>query len=80
MRGGVVDFYPAGAKQPVRLEFVGDTIESIRTYDPATQRSILPIDQAAIVPLQDLLSDGDGDRPLGDGLRLLLGARQAAAC
>ncbi|MDQ3486344.1 MAG: transcription-repair coupling factor [Acidobacteriota bacterium] len=59
VRGGVVDFYPAGAKGPVRLEFVGDTIESIRTYDPATQRSILPIDQAAIVPLQDLLSDGD---------------------
>nr|MDQ3421420.1 hypothetical protein [Acidobacteriota bacterium] len=42
VRGGVVDFYPAGAKGPVRLEFVGDTIESIRTYDPATQRSILP--------------------------------------
>nr|MBA2305636.1 DEAD/DEAH box helicase [Acidobacteriota bacterium] len=59
VRGGVVDFYPAGAKGPVRLEFVGDTIESIRTYDPATQRSILPLDQAAIVPLQDLLSEGD---------------------
>jgi transcription-repair coupling factor (superfamily II helicase) len=63
VRGGVVDFYPAGAKGPVRLEFVGDTIESIRTYDPATQRSILPLDQAAIVPLQDLLSEGeDTDR------------------
>jgi transcription-repair coupling factor (superfamily II helicase) len=59
VRGGVVDFYPAGAPQPVRLEFVGDNIESIRTYDPATQRSTHPIDQAAIVPLQDLLSDGD---------------------
>jgi transcription-repair coupling factor (superfamily II helicase) len=30
VRGGVVDFYPAGAREPVRLEFVGDTIESIR--------------------------------------------------
>ncbi len=60
VRGGVVDFYPAGAKVPVRLEFVGDTIESIRSYDPATQRSIQPLDQAAIVPLQDLLSEGDG--------------------
>ena len=59
VRGGVVDFYPAGARQPVRLEFVGDTIESIRTYDPATQRSVHAIDQAAIVPLQDLLADGD---------------------
>ncbi|HVL68499.1 MAG TPA: transcription-repair coupling factor [Vicinamibacterales bacterium] len=59
VRGGVVDFFPAGAKHPVRLEFVGDTIESIRTYDPSTQRSIGEVDQAAIVPLQDLLAEGD---------------------
>ena len=60
VRGGVVDFFPAGATLPVRLEFVGDNIESLRTYDPATQRSIHPLDQAAIVPLQDLLDEGDG--------------------
>jgi transcription-repair coupling factor (superfamily II helicase) len=56
VRGGVVDFYAAGARQPIRLEFVGDTIESLRTYDPGTQRSIEPIDQAQIVPLQELLA------------------------
>jgi transcription-repair coupling factor (superfamily II helicase) len=55
VRGGVVDFYPAGARQPIRLEFVGDTIESLRTYDPGTQRSIEAIDQAHIIPLQELL-------------------------
>ena len=59
VRGGVVDFYPAGAREPVRLEFVGDTIESIRSYDPATQRSTAALDQAAIVPLQELLADSD---------------------
>jgi transcription-repair coupling factor (superfamily II helicase) len=53
VRGGVVDFYPAGALQPIRLEFMGDTIESIRTYDPATQRSTGEVDQAAIVPLTE---------------------------
>jgi transcription-repair coupling factor (superfamily II helicase) len=52
-RGGVVDFYPAGARFPVRVEFIGDNIESLRTYDPDTQRSIEPIDQAAIVPLTE---------------------------
>ena len=57
VRGGVVDFYAAGARQPIRLEFVGDTIESLRTYDPGTQRSIEPIDQAHIVPLQELLTE-----------------------
>jgi transcription-repair coupling factor (superfamily II helicase) len=56
VRGGVVDFYPAGASHPIRAEFVGDTIESLRTYDPATQRSIEAIDQAQIVPLQELVS------------------------
>ena len=57
VRGGVVDFYPAGAAEPIRLEFVGDTIESIRAYDPATQRSTVELDQAAIAPLQELTGD-----------------------
>ena len=59
VRGGVVDFFPAGAREPVRLEFVGDTIESIRSYDPATQRSTGALDQAAIAPLQELVADSE---------------------
>ena len=59
VRGGVVDFFPAGGDEPIRLEFIGDTIESIRAYDPASQRSTQPLDQAAIVPLQELLSETD---------------------
>jgi transcription-repair coupling factor (superfamily II helicase) len=61
LRGGVVDFYPAGAAQPIRLEFLGDTIESIRAYDPATQRSTGALDQASIVPLQEHAGEGDSD-------------------
>jgi transcription-repair coupling factor (superfamily II helicase) len=64
VRGGVVDFYPAGARQPLRLEFMGDTIESIRAYDPSTQRSTAELDQAAIAPLQELITSRDEeDRP-----------------
>ena len=59
MRGGIVDIFPAGETHPVRLEFIGDTIETMRTYDPSTQRSIAPIDQIHIVPLRDIL---DGNR------------------
>ncbi len=63
VRGGVVDFYPAGAAEPIRLEFVGDTIESIRAYDPATQRSSVALDQASIAPLQELTgAEDDPDR------------------
>ena len=61
VRGGVVDFFPAGARQPLRLEFMGDTVESIRTYDPATQRSTAALDQAAIAPLQELITTEDED-------------------
>src|SRR5205807_7810786 len=57
LRGGILDIFPAGDALPVRLEFVGDTIESLRTYDPATQRSIAPIDQIAVVPTTDTLAD-----------------------
>jgi len=60
IRGGILDVYPAGEPQPVRLEFIGDTIESLRTYDPATQRSVKPIDQVAIVPLRDVLTERTG--------------------
>src|SRR5262249_46404860 len=59
VRGGVVDFYPADSREPIRLEFVGDTIESIRSYDPATQRSTSALDQASIAPLQELLTEAD---------------------
>jgi transcription-repair coupling factor (superfamily II helicase) len=57
VRGGIVDIFPAGAAAPVRLEFIGDTIETLRTYDPATQRSVAPIDQINIIPLRDVLED-----------------------
>jgi transcription-repair coupling factor (superfamily II helicase) len=56
-RGGILDIFPAGASHPVRLEFMGDTIETLRTYDPGTQRSIAPIDQLTVVPLRDVLGD-----------------------
>ncbi|HUF24977.1 MAG TPA: transcription-repair coupling factor [Vicinamibacterales bacterium] len=68
-RGGVLDVFPAADAEPARIEFVGDTIESIRRYDPGTQRSTGEIDRLVIVPLRDVLprpgSDGteaDADR------------------
>ncbi len=77
VRGGVVDFFPPGSREPIRLEFVGDTIESLRTYDPATQRSTGGIDQARIVPLQELLSDADSPDRTATILDYLADARPA---
>jgi transcription-repair coupling factor (superfamily II helicase) len=58
VRGGVVDFYPAGDAQPARVEFIGDTIESLRRYDAATQRSIAVLDRLTVIPLRERLGDG----------------------
>jgi transcription-repair coupling factor (superfamily II helicase) len=60
VRGGILDVFPAGESQPVRLEFVGDTIESLRRYDASTQRSIETLDQVAVVPLRDVLGADRG--------------------
>ena len=57
VRGGIVDIFPAGESLPVRLEFAGDTIESMRAYDPSTQRSTAAVDRVTVIPLQDVLGD-----------------------
>ena len=61
IRGGILDVYPPGEPYPVRVEFIGDTIETLRTYDPGTQRSIQPIDRVSIVPLRDVLAGRDDE-------------------
>jgi transcription-repair coupling factor (superfamily II helicase) len=59
LRGGIVDVFPAGDAEPVRIEFVGDMVETLRRYDPATQRSTGPTDQVHIVPARERFDDGE---------------------
>lgn len=54
-RGGIVDVYPIDAPQPLRLEFFGDTIETIRAFDPSTQRSLMRLTEARIMPAREAL-------------------------
>ncbi len=49
-RGGILDIFPPGDAQPLRIEFVGDEIESLRRYDPLTQRSDSQVDVALVGP------------------------------
>ena len=53
LRGGILDVFAAGESLPVRLEFVGDTVESLRRFDPDTQRSVDAVDQFLLVPVRD---------------------------
>ena len=50
-RGGIVDVFPPEATRPVRIELLGDTVESIREFDPETQRSVSPVTRVALPPL-----------------------------
>ncbi len=51
VRGGILDVYPAESAKPIRVEFFGDEIDSIRRFDPETQRSVLKVAEAAVLPL-----------------------------
>jgi transcription-repair coupling factor (superfamily II helicase) len=53
LRGGILDVYSPEADRPVRIEFFGDEVESIRKFDPATQRSSSPLDEAELLPLTE---------------------------
>ena len=52
-RGGILDVYSPEADRPVRIEFFGDEIETIRKFDPETQRSQSGLDEAQLLPLTE---------------------------
>jgi transcription-repair coupling factor (superfamily II helicase) len=60
IRGGIVDVFPAEAERPVRLELFGDSVESLREFDPNTQRSVRPIERVTLPPLLEQPANGAG--------------------
>ena len=54
-RGGILDVYPPGSGMPARLEFWGDIIDSIRLFDPFSQRSVRQVESIEITPGQEVL-------------------------
>lgn len=63
VRGGIVDIWSPGDEFPIRAEFFGDELESLRSFDSATQISIARVDSAEILPIRD---QGEG---IGEGER-----------
>ena len=53
VRGGILDVYSPEMQRPVRVDFFGDEIESIRRFDPETQRSSTPVDEVLLLPLTE---------------------------
>ena len=55
-RGDILDVYPLTADTPIRVEFFGDEIDTIRSFDPISQRSTKPIESVTLTPLREVLS------------------------
>ena len=69
MRGGIIDIFPAGESDPVRLDLFGDTIESIRTFDPGTQRSADRRQRLTLRPVSEVPLDPDAISRFRSGWR-----------
>ena len=59
LRGGILDVYPPNELWPIRIEFIGDMVESIRRFDPDTQRSVESLDQFMVVPVRESTDPAD---------------------
>ncbi|MGZ5047848.1 MAG: transcription-repair coupling factor [Usitatibacter sp.] len=60
VRGGLIDLFPTGSAVPYRLDLIGDEIETIRTFDVDTQRSIYPVSEVRMLPAREFPLDEDG--------------------
>lgn len=76
VRGGIMDFYPPGASRPVRAEFFGDFVESLRSFRTLDQRSVNDIHEQIILPASEIIYNSGrngGESTAERGARLLTG-------
>ena len=59
-RGGILDIWPSADEQPVRIEFFGDEVDTLRRFDPATQRTVGAIERLTITPAREYLAPPTG--------------------
>lgn len=74
IRGGVIDVFPPGFEEPVRLDLFGSELESIRAFDPETQRSTKQLKQVSLLPVSEVLLDAQSISRFRSGYLNLFGA------
>jgi transcription-repair coupling factor (superfamily II helicase) len=74
VRGGIVDLFPAGAAEPMRLDFFGETLETVRSFDPLSQRSTSKLDEVVLRPVGEVLLDDEAVRRFRSRYREQFGA------
>ncbi|MDO4695963.1 MAG: transcription-repair coupling factor [Neisseria sp.] len=62
LRGGILDIFPSGSDAPYRLDMFGDEIDSIKTFDPDTQRTIAPVSEIRLLPAHEFPTDDDAQK------------------
>ncbi len=72
-RGGIVDVYSPGAAEPYRLDFFGDELESIRSFDPVSQRTTGTPERFSLGPVSEILFDDDATERFREGYRRQFG-------
>ena len=77
VRGGIVDLYPAGQPDPVRIDLFGDTIESLRYFDATTQRSAKKLTELTLRPVSEMFLDPPSIVRFRTGYRELFGPGSA---
>ena len=58
VRGGLIDVFPSTGDRAVRIEWIGDEVESVRTFDPETQRTVAPLDEAIVLAARPAAAGG----------------------
>src|SRR3546814_279839 len=74
VRGGIVDLFPSGEEQALRLDFFGDEIESVRRFDPTDQRTTGRIDGFTLLPASEALLDAESIKRFRSRYREIFGA------
>ena len=74
VRGGVFDLYPSGLDHGLRLDFFGDELETLRLFDPNTQRSVQPVDSHLLIPASEALLDEASIKRFRSRYREIFGA------
>jgi len=67
-RGGILDIWVPSEPQPVRLEFFGDEIDTLRSFDPASQRTVQPVERLQVTPAREYIT---GNKPFPELLKEL---------
>ncbi len=74
VRGGIVDIFPSGEPGPLRLDFFGDEIETLRRFDSATQRTSGGVDHFMLLPASEALLDEESIKRFRGRYREMFGA------